>query len=75
MSTTHTQPVEAHELTAEEQEETELESNRLDKGAYLRIFTACFSFFVAGINDGSLGALIPYMIRDYQITTAIVSIM
>ncbi|KAH7258744.1 hypothetical protein MRS44_009746 [Fusarium solani] len=75
MSTTQTQPVEAYELTAEEQEETEPESDRLDKGAYLRIFTACFSFFVAGINDGSLGALIPYMIRDYQITTAIVSII
>lgn len=74
MSTTQTQPVEAYELTTEEQE-TEHESDRLDKGAYLRIFTACFSFFVAGINDGSLGALIPYMIRDYQITTAIVSIM
>ncbi|RSL59956.1 hypothetical protein CEP54_007057 [Fusarium duplospermum] len=73
MSTTQTKPVEAYELTANEQETPQ--SDRLDKGAYLRIFTACFSFFVAGINDGSLGALIPYMIRDYEITTAIVSII
>ena len=38
-----------------------------------KLFTAAFSFFVAGVNDGSLGALIPHVIRDYKITTAVVS--
>jgi len=31
------------------------------------------SFFVAGVNDGSLGALLPYIIRSYGLTTAIAS--
>jgi fucose permease len=31
------------------------------------------SFFVAGVNDGSLGALLPYVIRSYGLTTAIAS--
>ncbi|KAM0186309.1 hypothetical protein ACHAPI_011795 [Fusarium lateritium] len=39
----------------------------------LKIFSAGFSFFVAGVNDGSIGALIPHIIRDYDVTTAIVS--
>ncbi|KID84527.1 Major facilitator superfamily domain, general substrate transporter [Metarhizium guizhouense ARSEF 977] len=32
-----------------------------------------FSFFVAGVNDGSTGALLPYVIREHGISTAIVS--
>lgn len=39
----------------------------------LRILSAGFAFFVAGVNDGSFGALVPYVIRNYDITTAIVS--
>ncbi len=39
----------------------------------LKIFSASFSFFVAGVNDGSVGPLIPYVIRDYHVNTAIVS--
>lgn len=31
------------------------------------------SFFVSGMNDGSLGALLPYVIRSYGVTTAIAS--
>lgn len=46
---------------------------RLRRATYLRIASASFSFFVAGVNDGSLGAIIPYVIRQYAITTAIVS--
>lgn len=44
-----------------------------DRKTLLKLFTAAFSFFVAGVNDGSLGALIPHVIRDYEITTAVVS--
>ncbi|EGR47476.1 uncharacterized protein TRIREDRAFT_79202 [Trichoderma reesei QM6a] len=40
---------------------------------YLKLISAGFSFFVAGVNDGAIGALIPYFIRDYNVTTAIVS--
>ncbi|KAM0347610.1 hypothetical protein ACHAPU_004623 [Fusarium lateritium] len=39
----------------------------------LKILSAGFSFFVAGVNDGSIGALVPHIIRDYNVTTAIVS--
>jgi hypothetical protein len=46
---------------------------RLSKLAYLRLISAGFSFFVAGTNDGSIGALIPYIIREYNVSTAIVS--
>lgn len=48
-------------------------SEGLGKLAYLRLISAAFSFFVAGTNDGSIGALIPYVIREYNISTAIVS--
>ena len=40
-----------------------------------KLTSACFAFFVAGTNDGSLGALIPYMIRGYRIGTGSVSIL
>ncbi|KAK4164107.1 major facilitator superfamily domain-containing protein [Cladorrhinum sp. PSN259] len=45
----------------------------LDAALIFKLVTAAFSFFVAGVNDGSIGALIPHIIRDYGITTAIVS--
>jgi hypothetical protein len=48
-------------------------SNKPNKAELLKIFSAGFSFFVAGVNDGSIGALIPHIIRDYDVTTAIVS--
>jgi hypothetical protein len=48
-------------------------SNKPTKAELLKISSAGFSFFVAGVNDGSLGALIPHIIRDYDVTTAIVS--
>ncbi|KAK4500495.1 hypothetical protein PRZ48_008684 [Zasmidium cellare] len=36
----------------------------------LKVFSAAFCFLNAGINDGSLGALIPYILRHYDISTA-----
>lgn len=47
--------------------------SRPDRDTLLKLISAGFSFFVAGVNDGSLGALIPYVIRSYGITTAVVS--
>ena len=39
----------------------------------LKLTSAGFCFYVAGVNDGSVGALIPYVIHEYGINTAIVS--
>lgn len=46
---------------------------QLDRATWFKLISACFSFLVAGVNDGSVGALIPYIIRDYKVNTAIVS--
>ncbi|KAG0650626.1 hypothetical protein D0Z07_2216 [Hyphodiscus hymeniophilus] len=40
-----------------------------------KLFSAGFSFFVAGINDGSMGALLPYMLREYNIGTSSIAIL
>jgi hypothetical protein len=49
------------------------QASNIDRQTLLRLISAGFSFFVAGINDGSLGVLIPWVIRDYGINTAILS--
>jgi hypothetical protein len=36
---------------------------------------AGFSFFFAGTNDGSLGALTPYILRTYDVGTQYVALM
>lgn len=41
----------------------------------LKLFSAGFSFFVAGTNDGSMGALIPYIIQDYNINTSLIAVL
>jgi hypothetical protein len=41
----------------------------------LKLISSGFSFFVAGINDGSLGALIPYIRDEYDIDTNMASIV
>lgn len=40
----------------------------------LKLCSAAFCFLNAGINDGSLGALIPYILRHYEISTACMAI-
>ncbi|KAJ5651019.1 uncharacterized protein N7484_004742 [Penicillium longicatenatum] len=45
------------------------------KWLYPKIFSAGVSFFVAGVNDGSLGSLIPYIIRSYHIDTNMVAVL
>lgn len=45
----------------------------LDFKTALKLVSASFAFFVAGVNDGSLGPIIPYLLRDYNISTGIVS--
>ncbi|KAJ6095377.1 hypothetical protein N7486_006123 [Penicillium sp. IBT 16267x] len=45
------------------------------KWLYPKIFSAGVSFFVAGVNDGSLGSLIPHIIRSYDIGTNMVAVL
>lgn len=40
-----------------------------------KLFSAGFSFFVAGVNDGSMGALLPYMLKEYHIGTSFIAIL
>lgn len=47
----------------------------ITKTPYLKLFSSAFTFFVAGVNDGSLGALVPYLMRSYHIETSFVSIL
>lgn len=49
--------------------------NQPPKWLYPKIFTAGLSFFVAGVNDGSLGSLLPYIIRSYIIDTNTIAIL
>ena len=85
-TTTQTQQLEAHELSSPvqwtdhqqspdpEPPRPELNSDgRMDRKTTLKVMSASFSFFVAGVNDGSVGAIIPYVIREYNVSTAIVS--
>ncbi|TEA10612.1 Bypass of stop codon protein 6 [Colletotrichum sidae] len=50
-------------------------NEKIGRAALLKLIAAGFAFFVSGVNDGSVGPLLPYMIRDYNISTAVVSII
>ncbi|KAJ5428677.1 hypothetical protein N7445_010131 [Penicillium cf. griseofulvum] len=50
-------------------------SSPVPKWMYAKILSAGLSFFVAGVNDGSLGSLIPYVIRTYDIGTNMVAVL
>ena len=40
------------------------------KPPILKLLSTGLSFLTAGVNDGSLGALLPYLLRSYSLTTA-----
>jgi hypothetical protein len=48
---------------------------QLSRKIILKLLSCGFSFFVAGTMDGSLGPLIPYMLRSYNVGTNFISIM
>lgn len=48
---------------------------QLSRKVVLKLLSCGFSFFVAGTMDGSLGPLIPYMLRSYNVGTSFISIM
>lgn len=41
----------------------------------LKLLGSGFSFFVAGANDGSIGALLPYILSSYHIGTSLISLL
>jgi fucose permease len=41
----------------------------------LKLLSAGFSFFVAGTNDGSMGALRPYILASYHIRTSFIAVL
>ncbi|RSM04356.1 hypothetical protein CDV31_010058 [Fusarium ambrosium] len=63
-------PTKSDEPPGHQSDSAESNANQVP---YLKLISAGFSFFVAGVNDGSTGALVPFIIRDYGINTAIVS--
>jgi len=68
-------PIELHSLgeggAERQQENVPVPVSRLK----LKLFSAGFSFFVAGTNDGSMGALLPYILKDYEIGTSLVAVL
>ncbi|KAF2731977.1 MFS general substrate transporter [Polyplosphaeria fusca] len=55
--------------------EVVVNSSILSRADTLKIVVAGFSFFFAGANDGSLGALTPYILRTYHIGSEYVALM
>lgn len=47
----------------------------LDFATKAKLVCAGYSFFCAGVNDGSLGPIIPYLLKSYNIGTNFVSIV
>lgn len=65
-----------HERSARESEErASTENTSLTKSNLLRVIAASLSFFFAGNNDGSLGALTPYILRTYNVGTEYVALI
>jgi len=51
------------------------EPTTIDRPLALKLISAGFSFFLAGVNDGSLGTLIPYFRQTYNIGFSSTTIM
>lgn len=47
----------------------------LSRDTIIKLASTGLSFLFSGMNDGSLGALIPYLIRSYGIDTDLVSVV
>ncbi|KFY35218.1 hypothetical protein V494_06107 [Pseudogymnoascus sp. VKM F-4513 (FW-928)] len=62
-------------LTDPEANNSEPEDSPLSSFVKLKLSSAAFAFFTAGVNDGSLGALVPYILRTYDIATGSIAIL
>ncbi|KAJ6022878.1 hypothetical protein N7460_013273 [Penicillium canescens] len=69
------QPTSHTEANTNENEGTQDQSPPEVKWMYPKILSAGLSFFVAGVNDGSLGSILPYVIRSYDISTDMVAVL
>jgi hypothetical protein len=50
-------------------------SSGLDRTTIAQLVATGFSYFFAGTNDGSLGAVTPYILRTYNVGTQYISIL
>ncbi|KAH7383936.1 major facilitator superfamily domain-containing protein [Pyrenochaeta sp. MPI-SDFR-AT-0127] len=64
---------ESNERTSNER--TSNEETGLTKWNLFRVVAASISFFFAGNNDGSLGALTPYILRTYNVGTEYIALI
>lgn len=65
------QPVSANEAPAGEANVVQSEPVT----PFLKLIVAGYSFFCAGVNDGTLGPLIPYILGSFAIGTGEIAIM
>ncbi|KAF3936160.1 hypothetical protein ABW19_dt0202162 [Dactylella cylindrospora] len=54
---------------------SENEAIKLTKDTMFKLMSAGFSFFFAGTSDGCLGALVPYILRTYSISTDLIAVI
>ena len=64
-----------HELSAAPRNTTNNHDEQLNKTEYMKLISSGYSFFVAGVNDGSIGALLPYLLLSYHLNPATVTTM
>lgn len=69
------QDVQATSQERENHSELQDDSNVLNRKNIIKILVAGFSFFFSGLNDGSLGALTPYILRTYHVGTEYVALL
>ncbi|OAG38509.1 hypothetical protein AYO21_07331 [Fonsecaea monophora] len=55
--------------------ERHVRHGRLERSTILKLTSAAFSFFFSGASDGCLGALIPYILRTYDISMDAIAIL
>ncbi|KAF3480921.1 uncharacterized protein GIQ15_06268 [Arthroderma uncinatum] len=67
------QPDTQPDTELERQPEIETEAKKQTPVA--KLLAAAFCFLVAGVNDGSLGALVPYLLRSYGLTPSSVGLI
>jgi len=76
LATLELQPIRATTIeTATTRPQPLNEETSLTKRNLFKVLAASVSFFFAGNNDGSLGALTPYILRTYNVGTEYVALM
>lgn len=62
-------------LTLAEHEQEQNSTAEEPPQPWMKIFSVGFSFFCAGINDSTLGPLIPYLLVSFSIGTGMVAVL